>query len=245
MTPRGTAIAVAVTAAVLAAMPAAAQTPELTATMELEMTPPKGGTKAKPRGIKLSGQVGFKVPPGLDRPTILSGRLLLPAGIVFNGQRYPICPLETLDRKGPSGCPKASVIGKQEGVAFAGGFESRPDVVILNGGRRRLWAYTTLYRPTLVKEPVAITLAKPKSRQWSYELRFTTPEVLRVVAGIPIGAPESTSFSMGGTRLASRIFATNQKCPPKGFRRYVASFDYASTSGAAGKATARGRLACD
>lgn len=46
----------------------------------------------------------------------------------------------------------------------------RPRVTFVNGGKRRIWAYTTFYHPALVSQPVAIEIKQLRRRRWAYEL---------------------------------------------------------------------------
>jgi len=119
-----------------------------------------------------------------------------------------------------------------------------PRLTLVNGGHRRIWAYAVLYHPTLVKETVPIRVKALESRQWSYELSFTTPRSLRVVAGVPISAPNRVSFKLGGKRYAKRYLTSNRRCPERGFRRYEGSFSYMRNDFSQGSTGFTGRIAC-
>jgi hypothetical protein len=240
------ALAVVLATVALLATPAVGAAPSLTPTVELKMEP-KTGVKRPPRGMKLTGRMSFASDETgtRERPIITGGRILLPRGIVFNGARYPTCTRNILVEKGPTGCPRQSIVGSVSSNSWVDQLYPAPQAVLINGGPRRIWAYTTLYRPTLVKEPVAIRVTKPASRQWSHELRFTTPANLRIVAGVPIVAPAPMRFSIGGTANTKRYLTYDGSCPRSGSRRFVALFDYwHDQDDTTGTATARGRLAC-
>jgi hypothetical protein len=108
-----------------------------------------------------------------------------------------------------------------------------------------MWAYTVIYNPALVKEPVAMRLRRVRSTRASYEMTFTVPETLRVVAGVPISAPLSFNFDVGGTKSAPRYLTWEGPCPRRGFVGYRLRLDLLHTyAQKTGSARDRGRIAC-
>lgn len=203
-------LAVAAVATAVAVAPAAAQfvAPETKFTFKGSISPKNAGTKANPQGSKLKGHLEFEtVTQGVEPPIITGADVLLPKTGVWNGGKYTKCSLRTLERSGPSGCNKKAIVGKGKGVAFADTVDTEPTVTFVNGGKTTLYAYTVLYNPTLVKEPVVLKIKKLSGSKWGYSVKFTVPTKLRVIAGVPVTLRE-LDFTLGGTKAAPKLIAT-------------------------------------
>jgi len=195
---------------VTAAVPAFAQAPvfNVDVTFKGKVVPKKAGTKKNPKGVKIVSDVTIvDQAVGQDPPIVTGADIFLPKTGAWNGGKYKTCSLPTLRRKGPSACPKESIIGKGSGVAFADNVDAKPDVVIVNGGKSKVYGYTTLYRPTLVKEPVIAKINKLSGSKWGYKVTFRVPENLQIVTGIPITL-RKLHLEVGGTKLAKNIITT-------------------------------------
>jgi len=195
----------AVPLAVLALAPAAgAQTAadQTKLTVKAKVTPNKAGTKRNPRGVKLRVRATWDHPPGVERPVVSKAFVWFPRGSVFNGGKYPRCSRRTLERSGPDGCPSKSVMGRATGVAWADTIRTKPRIQIVNGGKRKVWLYTTLYRPALVREPVPMYIKRTRGR-WAYKARIVVPKVLQVVAGVPVALTSFNSVAGRGKWLAT------------------------------------------
>lgn len=251
---------VALVAAAVVAAPAAAQVPETTFKSSAKISPKKAGTKKKPRGIQITGSLGFEtVTQGIEPPIVTGGDVLIAKGGVWNGGKYPKCSKRTMDRnQSVDECPKKSIVGAGSGVAFADTVNAAPDVVFVNGGKSMLWAFTTLYNPALVREPVPIRIKKQRSRKWAYKASFRVPKVLQVVAGVPItlrsfkykiGGKVRLPYSVNGSRAinvkrtAPKLIATTS-CPRNNRYPYEATAFYLYNTGAKGSDTHKGKVAC-
>jgi hypothetical protein len=246
----------ALMAAAIAAAPAAAQqVPETTFESKAKITPKKAGTKKNPQGIQITGNLKFRtITQGVEPPIITGGDVLLPKGGVWNGGKYAKCSGSKMRAEQTwEVCPAKSIVGAGKGVAFADNVNAAPDVVFVNGGKSTLWAFTTLYRPALVQEPIAINIKKLNSAKWGYRASFRVPEVLQIVAGVPVTLRDF-DFKIGGGKFkivgkpgtynagkyAKELIATtscpkNNKYPYEATAHYkyqdgtVASKKYAST----------------
>jgi hypothetical protein len=194
---------------VAVAVPAFAQTDlKMKSSFKGKVVPKKAGTKKKPQGVKLISKVKIEnLDSTREAPIVTGADIFLPKTGAWNGGKYATCSLAVLNRKGPSGCPKESLIGKGNGVAWADTVDAAPDVVIVNGGAKKIYGYTTLYRPTLVKEPVIVKINKLSGSKWGYKVSFRVPENLQIVAGVPIRL-ESLNVTVGGTKKAKNIITT-------------------------------------
>jgi hypothetical protein len=246
----------ALVAAAVVAAPAAAQIPVTEFTSKAKISPKKAGTKKNPRGIQLIGSLGFKtITPGIEEPIITGGDVLIAKGGVWGGGKYPTCSGAKMRREQTTDvCPKGSIVGSGSGVAFADQTDAAPDVVFVNGGKSMLWAFTTLYNPAIVQEPVPIKIKKT-SGKWAYKASFKVPKVLQVVAGVPITL-RSLNYKIGGkfklpgerkvtnaSKYAPKLLATTS-CPKSKKYAYQATAHYLYNTGQTASRPYKGTVAC-
>ena len=234
---------VALVAAAVVAAPAAAQVPETTFQSTAKISPKKAGTKKNPQGVTLTGSLKFNtITQGVEPPIITGGDVLIAKGGVYNGGKYPSCSRRTLDRnQSVDKCPKKSIMGSGKGVAFADTVDAKPDVTFVNGGKNMLWAFTTLYNPALVREPVPISIKKTRGK-WAYRASFRVPKVLQVVAGVPITL-RSFNYKIGGKKYAKEFIATTS-CPKSNKYPYEAKAFYLYNNNTTSSSTYKGTVAC-
>jgi hypothetical protein len=237
------ALPVALVAAAVVAAPAAAQVPETTFTSKASISPKKAGTKKNPRGVTLTGSLKFNtITQGVEPPIVTGGDVMIAKGGVYNGGKYAKCSRATMDRnQSVDKCPKESIMGAGKGVAFADTVDAKPDVTFVNGGKNMLWAFTTLYNPALVREPVPISIKKT-SGKWAYRASFRVPKVLQVVAGVPITL-RSFNYKIGGKKYAKEFIATTS-CPRNNKYPYEAKAFYLYNTNATASSTYKGTVAC-
>lgn len=209
------AVAVAIAVAALAAVPAAAQSPNDTQfRINAKVVPNKAGTKRNPQGVKLRVRARWRSPEGVEPPVITRAVALFPRGSLYNGGRYPRCSKRALDRRGIRGCPRRSIMGRATGLAWADNVRTRPRIQIVNGGPRRVWFYTTLFNPAFVQEAVPGFISRMRGR-WAYKLRLVVPRSLRIVAGVPIALTDFTARVGRGKWLATTGCPRNRRWPFK------------------------------
>jgi hypothetical protein len=236
-------LATAVAALAVAAAPATAQVPETTFSFKGSVSPKSAGTKANPQGTKLKGKLTFNtITQGVEPPIITGANIFLPKTGLWNGGKYKTCSLAVLNRKGPSGCSSKSIVGKGKGSANADNVDAKPTVTFVNGGKAKLYAYTVLYNPALVKEPVVLKITKLSGSKWGYKTSFTVPPVLRIVAGVPITL-NWLEFSLGGTKAAPKLITTTGCKNGKHPFQATAFYDYDSI-GQTGEKTIQSSVAC-
>jgi hypothetical protein len=192
--------------------PSVAQAPVTTVTVDAKVTPSKAGTKRNPRGVTLSGNIRWESEAGIEPPIVTAFDILISKGGVFNGGKYPKCAEALINRRGPGACPRKSIMGSATGVALADTEITRPKVTFVNGGARRICFYTVLTNPARVRTCVPGRITKLSGNpKWSYRVKITVPEVLQVVAGVPI-ALRSIQWTAGGKPYAKDWIATTS-CP--------------------------------
>ena len=185
------AVAVAVLAGGAAALALAQGTSPITMTVDAKVTPNKAGTKRHPQGVKLAITARFEIPEAYDPPLVDRVTVLFPKGGRYHGGKFPKCSATTLARKGVSGCPKGSIMGKGSGKAMADDVPTYPRITIVNGGAKRVYFYTVMTNPARVQAPVVGKITKVGGR-YSYKLQAQIPKSLQIVAGVPIVLHELT-----------------------------------------------------
>jgi hypothetical protein len=236
---------VALMAAAVAVAPAAAQVPETTFKATAKISPKKAGTKKHPQGVKLTGDLKFEtITPGVEPPIITGGDVMIPKGGVYNGGKYASCSGAKMRRaQSVSPCPKKSIMGKGKGVAYADTVNAAPTVTFVNGGKSTVWAFTTLYHPALVREPIAISIKKqPSSSKWGYKTSFKVPKVLQIVAGVPVTL-RSFHFEIGGKSYAKDYIATTS-CPKSKKYTYEGTAHYLYNDGTTASKTYASTVPC-
>jgi hypothetical protein len=185
-----------------AALALAQGTSPITMTVDAKVTPNKAGTKQRPQGVKIAVTAKFDIPQAYDPPLVDRVTVLFPKGGRYNGAKYPKCSQTVLARKGVSGCPKGSIMGKGSGKAMADDVPTYPKVTIVNGGAERVFFYTVMTNPARVQAPVVAKVTKLRGR-WSYRVEADIPTSLQIVAGIPIVLHELTLSGGKGDWLAT------------------------------------------
>jgi hypothetical protein len=144
-----------------------------------------GGSPQHPQGVRLAVSLGWQGLSAATQPILTKLDLWFPRGSVYNGARYKTCSLHVLDAFGPSGCPKASIMGSGTGNAFADTVITHPQITVVNGGARVVYFYTVLNNPARVQEPVIGHITRTTG-DFIYHLSAAIPQDLQVVAGVPI-----------------------------------------------------------
>ena len=194
------------------ALALAQSTSPITMTVDATVTPNKAGTTKHPQGVKLAFTARFEIPEAYDPPLVDKVTVLFPKGGLYNGAKYPRCSQNTLARKGVSGCPKGSIMGKGSGKAMADDVPTYPRITIVNGGARRVYFYTVMTNPARVQAPVVGKITKLNGR-WSYRLEAEIPESLQIVAGVPIVLHELTMSAGRGDWLATTSCPADKRWP--------------------------------
>ncbi len=198
-------------AAILVA-PSVAQAPTTTITVDAKVTPNKAGTPSKPQGVKLSGTIRWESEAGIEPPIVTAFDILISKGGIFNGGKYPKCAQSLVNRRGPGACPKKSIMGSATGSAHADDVITHPKVTFVNGGAKNICFFTVLTNPARVRTCVPGKIKKLSGDpKWGYRVQVKVPEVLQVVAGVPI-ALRDLKWSAGGKPWAKDWIATTN-CP--------------------------------
>jgi len=194
------AIAILLAAACAAAALAQASWPGVTVTPKV--TPNKAGTRKHPQGVKLAVTFHWAELGSSSQPIVTGFHVLFPKGSLYSGGHYTTCSLGRLNSSGPSGCPKASIMGYGSGTAYADTVITHEQITVVNGGQSTIYFYTVLNNPARVQQPVIGHLS-PMGGKWAYSLSVSVPQVLQVVAGVPIELTYLTVTAGKGSWLST------------------------------------------
>lgn len=181
-------------------------------TVTAKVTPNRAGTKERPQPVKLQVDFKWAILENAEQPIVQTFDVLFPKGSQYNGGKYPKCTENTLSRSGPQGCPKGSIMGSGTGNAFADTVVTHPRITVVNGGSKRVYFYTVLNNPARVQAPVPGVITK-RSGKWAYRLQVKVPQVLQVVAGVPIQLTSLTVKAGKGSWLATTSCGPGGKWP--------------------------------
>jgi hypothetical protein len=157
--------------------------------LEVDLTPNEAGSEAQPRPVTLDLALRLGAPRAAEPPLLRTADVLMPEGTRYAGGQFPSCEQRTLERAGPEGCPRGSLMGEGALKARADTAPARGRITVVNGGAERLYFHTVLTNPLRTEAPMIGTII-PEDSPWAYRLRLQVPEELQIVAGIPIAVRE-------------------------------------------------------
>jgi hypothetical protein len=237
--------AVAVGAGVAAAA-TAAQDPAATSPMKLtgalKATPSKTGTLRRPVGIRITGAFKFLTPSDLEPPLVTGIEFLHGPGWTYSGSLYTACTKAILDRRGPAGCPKKSIVGTAVGTGWADTVAARMDATLVNGPKGKLLVYFRLDNPARVRETVLGTSEDFARGPWQHRETWTIPRSLQVVAGIPLRITDM-KFDVGG-RPSTKMYTASTSCPRSGWTWRVVIHTLVDSTGTTSDSTLDGAMPC-
>ena len=153
-------------------------------TVKPTVTPNRAGTARHPQGVRLKAKINWASLGAADQPIVTKFHLLFPKGAKYNGGHTPSCSRSKINI-GPQRCPKASIMGRGSGTAYADTTVTHPAITVVNGGANTVYFYTVLNNPARVAEPVIGHISRTGGK-WSYSLSVSVPGNLQIVAGVPI-----------------------------------------------------------
>jgi hypothetical protein len=222
-TPQGLLVAAVLVGAV-AVVPAIAQDlPDTSITSTAKATPSKAGTPKDPQGISITASAQLNVAPDLEAPIVTRVEILVGKGLIWNDSKYAKCSKEALDRHGPKGCPRTSLIGSATATGMADTVAARLDLIFFNGGKGRKYAYATLDHPARVRETLVLDSSTLSGGTWTHRETVNVPRSLQIVAGVPIRLTR-IKMAIGGKPYAKDYIASTS-CPAGGWK-YQVTADY-------------------
>jgi hypothetical protein len=211
----------AVVAGAIVVVPAIAQElPETRIVSTAKATPSKAGTAKHPQGISVTAHAQLITPTDMDPPIVERVEILVGKGLIWNDGKYTKCSKQILDRRGPGGCPRTSLMGSATATGMADTTAARVDMLIFNGGENRKFVYATLNNPARVRETLIVESSKLSgSGAWGHRETIRVPPSLQIVAGIPLRLTKVT-MQIGGKSYA-KDFVASTSCPQGGWKYQV------------------------
>jgi hypothetical protein len=211
----------AVVAGAIVVVPAIAQQlPETRIVSTAKATPNKAGTTKHPQGVSISAHADLITPTDMDPPIVDRVEILVGKGLIWNDGKYTKCSKQVLDRQGPSGCPRTSLMGSATATGMADTEAARVELLIFNGGEARKYIYATLNNPARVREVLTVESSKLQGGgTWAHRETINVPRSLQIVAGIPLRV---TKFKMQiGGKSYAKDFVASTSCPQGGWKYQV------------------------
>ncbi len=211
----------AVIAGAVAVVPAIAQDPPDTRIVSTaRATPDKAGTAKHPQGVSITAHAELITPRDMDPPIVEHVEILVGKGLIWNDGKYTKCSKQVLDRQGPSGCPRTSLMGSATATGMADTTAARVDLLIFNGGEHRKYVYATLNNPARVREVLTVESTKLQGPgTWAHQETIRVPRSLQIVAGIPL---RLTKFKMQiGGKSYAKDYVASTSCPEGGWKYQV------------------------
>jgi hypothetical protein len=214
-------ITTAVVAGAIVVVPAIAQElPETRIVSTAKATPDKAGTAKHPQGVSISAHAELITPTDMDPPIVDHVEILVGKGLIWNDSKYTKCSKQVLDRQGPSGCPRTSLMGSATATGMADTEAARVDLLIFNGGAARKYIYATLNNPARIRETLTVESSKLQGDgTWGHRETIDIPRSLQIVAGIPLRLTK-IKMQIGGKSYA-KDFVASTSCPQGGWKYKV------------------------
>jgi len=211
----------AVIAGAIVAVPAIAQ--ELSETRIVSTaraTPNKAGTAKHPQGVSITAHAQLITPTDMDPPIVERIEILVGKGLIWNDDKYTKCSKQVLERQGPRGCPRTSLMGSATATGMADTTAARVDLLIFNGGESHKYVYATLNNPARVRETLTVESSTLHgSGTWAHRETIRVPRTLQIVAGIPLRLTK-VKMQIGGKSYA-KDFVASTSCPNGGWKYQV------------------------
>jgi hypothetical protein len=205
-------------------------------------SPSRAGTPAHPRGLAISATARLTTAPDLEPPIVTGIDILVGRGLIWNRRGYATCAKATLDRRGPAGCPRASIMGTATATGRADTVPATLRVTFANGGPDITYAYAALDNPARVRETLTLRTARPAAGPWGERESVAIPRSLQLVAGVPLNL-NNIRFTVGGKSYA-KDYIVSTRCPKGGWRYQVTAHYLYDSSGATTGDQTNGVIAC-
>lgn len=206
-------------------------------------TPNKAGTPKHPQGMKITASARLIVPSDVEAPIVTGLEILTGRGITWTHGKYAKCSKQTLDRQGPTGCPRTSLMGSAIATGNADTVATHVDLTFVNGGPGTTYIYATLTNPARVRETLVLTTTPLSSGPWGQRETVSIPRSLQIVGGVPLQLT-AIKFTVGGKSYA-KDFIANTSCPRGGWKYQVtAHYLYESLGGRTTDDVGTGSIKC-
>lgn len=222
--------------AALFSLPAMASADGTTVDIDSHVTPVIRQFTTKTTSATLAVNLSFHGPNGQPADTLQQVVLKFTYGAHLNGKLFPSCSADQIRNHKP--CPKGSKVGTGTGLGILGGGSSNPTeepitITLYNGPKGKSITFEIKGEaPAVIDVPFDAPLQTFTSGIYNYQLTANIPDILQVVAGIPISI-DHLNVKVGATRVVKgkkRGYIETLICPPAALVPIQGNFEFANAS---------------
>jgi hypothetical protein len=222
-------IALCATTALLL-LPAAALA-DTTVNIDSHVTPVIRPFTTKTTSATLSVNLKFNGPGGQPADTLQKVVLKFTYGAHLNGNLFPSCSADMIRNHKP--CPKGSQIGSGSALGLLGDVQEPITVLMFNGPKGKSITFEIKgQKPAVIDVPFDAPLQTYSGGTYNYGLTVSVPDVLQVVAGIPVSL-DFFNVKVGATRKVhgrKRGYIETLICPPAALVPLQGDFTFANAN---------------
>jgi hypothetical protein len=157
-------------------------------------------------------------------------------GAHVNGKLFPSCSADRI--RNHKACPKGSKIGSGNALGVLGAGTANPaeepiNVTLYNGPKGKSITFRIQGQaPAVIDVPFDAPLQTFKSGTYNYALTVNVPDILQMVAGIPISL-DHFNVKVGASRVVKgrkRGYIETLICPPKALVPIAGDFKFANAN---------------
>jgi hypothetical protein len=157
-------------------------------------------------------------------------------GAHLNGNLFPSCSAKQI--RNHKACPKGSKVGSGNALGVLGAGTANPaaepiNVTLYNGPKGKSITFRIQGQaPAVIDVPFDAPLQTFKSGTYNYALTVNVPDILQMVAGIPISL-DHFNVKVGASRVVKgrkRGYIETLICPPKALVPIAGDFKFANAN---------------
>lgn len=213
-------IALCATTALAIACSASAAFAQSTVDIDSHVTPVIRAFTPKTTSATLGVNLKFHGPSGQPADTLTKVVLKFTYGARVNGSLFPSCSADMIRNR--QACPKGSQIGSGTALGILGGGTDNPTqepitLTLYNGPKGKSVTFRIKGdAPAVIDVPFDAPLKTLSGGAYNYELDVDVPDILQIVAGIPISL-DYLNVKVGASRTVKgkkRGWIETLICPP-------------------------------
>jgi len=185
----------------------------------------KGHAKKGGGERKVEGSLDYELQPASSSlPATQTITLFLPGGVHVAGGKMPKCNPQSLERSGPSACPKGSQVGSGTATGWTLGQLWPLTLSLYNGPGGNLLSYVTASTPVKIETVVEGHVSTPPGGTYGEEIANTIPSGL--LEPLPGDPAQTVNLRVHVTGSSGWLRSTN--CAP---RALAVNFRFSYTNG--------------
>jgi hypothetical protein len=220
----------------LLSLPAAAMADGSTVDIDSHVTPVIRAFTPKTTSATLAVNLTFHGPNGGPADTLQQAVLKFTYGAHLNGKLFPSCSADQI--RNHTRCPKGSQIGSGTALGILGGDTGNPTkepitVTLYNGPKGKSITFEIKgQQPAVIDVPFDAPLQTFTGGIYNYGLTVNVPDILQVVAGIPISL-DYFNVKVGASRVVKghkRGYIETLICPPSALVPLQGNFKFVNAN---------------